>query len=278
MKLPNNKGDIPMKDLFVITGAAGGMGRAAAFRFKEKGDLLLLDVSKNSLESFRDELGDGTEILPFDITKSEDIEKAAKIVSEHGSFKGLLHFAGVSESMSSASKIIEINLVGTKKLLDAFYPLAANGSVVVNISSMAAFLSPSSPEIIAELKKILEPGFSEKIAAMGKGNTTAAYGWSKLGVMNLTVDEAARWGEKGARIVSVAPGAILTPMVENEMKNNCDSINRLIAATPLKRIGLPEDIVNLCEFLCSEKASFITGTNILIDGGVTQIFKKSLSN
>lgn len=265
-----------MNDLYIVTGATGGMGKDAAIRFKEKGDVLLLDISAAALEALKNELGKGADYIPFDITKDEDIAAVAKYVEQRGTFKGLLHFAGVSESMSSAEKILEINLVGTKKLIDALYPYASEGSVVVNTASMTAFLTPASPEVVAELRNILEPGFAAKIAAMGGGNTNAAYGWSKLGMVNLTVDEAGRWGAKGARIVSIAPGAILTPMVEEEMKTNGDAINRMVGATPLKRIGLPEDITNLCEFLCSDKASFITGTNILIDGGVTEIFKKYL--
>ena len=82
------------------------------------------------------------------------------------------------------------------------------------------------------------------------------------------------WSKKHSRILSITPGGITTPMVELEMKKNSDAINQLIAVTPMKRMGLPSDIVNLVDFLISDKASFITGIDILIDGGATEVFKK----
>lgn len=107
-------------------------------------------------------------------------------------------------------------------------------------------------------------------------STSQAYGWSKYGLLELSKQEGTRWGQKAARIISISPGAIRTPLVAKEMEKNADSINQVIALTPMGRIGEPRDITNLVSFLVSDLASFITGVDIIIDGGVTEVLKKIL--
>jgi len=263
-----------MKDLYIITGATGGMGEDATRRFKEYGDVLLLDLSEEKLNKLAEELGEGARAMSFDITKKEDIEKVIEVIKEYGSFKALLHFAGVSENMGDPAMVLNINLVGTINLLNALYDYAKEGTVIVNTASMTAHMTPIAPEIEALLPDVLnEESFNKVVEACG-GISALSYGWSKIGVMNLSKNDAAKWGEKGARIVSISPGAILTPMVQHEIDNgNAKTIEILIAATPAKRIGYPSDITNMCEYLCSDKASFITGIDILVDGGSTQAMK-----
>jgi len=264
-----------MRDLYIITGAAGGMGADAARSFHECGDLLLLDVSEKALKDLTDELGTGVDYLTFDITKEEDIQKLAQYVSQRGGFKGLLHFAGVSENFPNHRKILDINLTGTIRLLDALYEYAGPGSVVVNASSMTAHLAPQTEEILAAFADLRTGAYENVILDFANDNGSIIYGLTKLAVKMFTEKEAARWGKKGARIVSISPGAIKTPMVAYEMEHgNGETIKGLIAMTPVQRIGLPEDITALCRFLCSDSASFITGTDILIDGGATEVFRQ----
>ncbi len=98
-----------------------------------------------------------------------------------------------------------------------------------------------------------------------------AYGWSKLGIINLTKQYTTKWGNKNARIISISPGVIETPMVQTERSKNSELINNLVNLSPVKRVGLPEDITNLVEFLISDKATFITGSDFIIDGGLTTV-------
>lgn len=260
-----------MKDLYIITGATGGMGYEAAEYFSKKGRLLLLDLSLESLNQVKDKLKGDIDILKFDITKEEDINNLVSYIKEVGGFKYLLHFAGVSESMGKSDLIYKINLIGSSILLNAVYDYIKPGGVVLNVSSMTAHMTKASNEVIELLRKPLDKDFLINILKHTE-NTTLAYGWSKIGIIELTKIEAPKWGEKEARIVSISPGAILTPMVKKEMEKNSEAINQLINLTPMKRIGMPADIINLVDFLISDKASFITGTDILIDGGVTEVW------
>lgn len=261
-----------MKELFIITGATGGMGYEAAKAFCSRGKLLLLDISLEALEKVKEELGTDIDILQFDITNKDNISAVVEYLKLQDGFNYLLHFAGVSESIGNSELIYKINLIGTKLLLDALYDYIRPNGVIINTSSMTGHMTPVSREVLEVLRKPFRVNFLEKIIPLTT-SPSVAYGWSKCGVMELTKAEGAKWGQKGARIISISPGAIMTPMVEMEMKKNKDAITQLVSVTPMSRIGLPKDITNLVDFLISDKASFITGTDILIDGGATEVFK-----
>lgn len=261
-----------MNDLYIITGATGGMGLHATRHFENKGKLLLLDVSLDRLKDVRKELKGHVDILKFDITNDDDIKNLVSYVSKEGGFKYLLHFAGVSESMGDSKLIYKINLLGTINLLDNLYEYVKPGGVIINTSSITAHLTPTTKKALELLNDPRKENFLEEILKH-TDNENIAYGWSKKGVLELTKKEGSKWGMKQARILSISPGAILTPMVEKEMEKNKAEIEQVVNATPMKRIGKPDDITNLVEFLISDKASFITGEDILIDGGVTEVFK-----
>lgn len=261
-----------MKDLYIITGATGGMGYEASKHFITKGKVLLLDLDENLLNKVKKELGDDALALKFDITNESDLNNLIKVVKENGGFKYLFHFAGVSESMGNSELIYKINLIGSVKLLNKLYDYIKPGGVVINTSSITAHQTPFSNDVGEILSNPDDSDFLNKILPLTK-TTTEAYGWSKKALLNFTEKEVSKWGLKDARILSISPGAIKTPMVEKEMEKNKDQIEQLINLTPVKRIGLPSDIVNLVDFLASSKASFITGVDIIIDGGVVSTFK-----
>ena len=262
-----------MKDVYIITGATGGMGIDTAKKFKEKGQLILCDLDEEKLNALKEELGD-VSVLKCDITKDEDINKLKVLASTMGPLKGVIHYAGVAGEFGDADKVMEINLIGTAKLMEALYDLLAEGSVFINTSSMAAYMAPTIPEMTPLLSNPLEDGFLDKIKMFTNGSPDAAYSFSKQGVILITKNNAGKFGAKKARLISVSPGTIETPMLERQIEVNGDAINGLIGAAPVGRVGYPEDITNLVEFLCSDKASFITGMDILIDGGVTSVFSQ----
>src|SRR5690554_308605 len=247
-----------MRELYVITGATGGMGYEAAKYFITKGDVLLLDLDLNKLKEVKNELGNNASYLKFDITNNDDINNVKEFVKEKGGFKYLLHFAGVSESMGNSELIYKINIIGSINLLNALYDYVKPGGVVLNTSSITAYQTPYTNEVLEVLNNASNDDFLNKILPLT--NTTGeAYGWSKRALLNYTEQSVSKWGLKDARILSISPGAIKTTMVEKEMEKNKEAIEQLISFTPAKRIGLPSDITNLVEFLISDKASFITG-------------------
>lgn len=261
-----------MKDLILITGATGGMGYEAAIKFGKTSNVLLLDINEGKLKEVKDQIGSKSSYLKFDITNNDDIENLKAFIVKAGGFKHLLHFAGVSESMGNSELIYKINLVGTKVLMDMLYDHILPGGVIVNTSSITAHTTPLIEGVSELLVDPLSNSFLPSILKL-TSTTGQAYGWSKHGVMKLVKLEASKWGAKEARIVSISPGAIKTPMVEKEMEKNAEAINQVINITPVRRIGETKDITNLVEFLISDKASFITGTDVLIDGGVTEVLK-----
>ena len=261
-----------MKDLFLITGATGGMGYEAAKHFITKGEVLLLDINEDLLIKVKNELGDNASYLKFDITNQNDIDAVVNFVKKKKGFKYLLHFAGVSESMGNSELIYKINIVGSINLLNQLYDYILPNGAVINTSSITAHQTPFSNEVGEILANPSDPDFLNKILPLTE-TTSQAYGWSKRALLNFNEASVSKFGLKQARIISISPGAIKTPMVEKEMEKNKDAILGLINITPVKRIGLPSDIVNLVEFLISDHASFITGIDIIIDGGVTSALK-----
>ncbi len=259
-----------MKDLYIITGATGGMGSHISKYFSNKGHLLLLDVSFDKLTKLKQELNGNIDVMEFDITSNDDIDKVVQFVKSYGGFKYLLNFAGVSESMGDSSLIYRINLIGQKNLLDALYAHVTSGGVVINTASIAAHTTPTVEGVNSLLEDLESKTLLNDLLKLTENNSQA-YGWSKLGIINLTKQYTKKWGDKNARIISVSPGVIETPMVQTERGKNAEMINNLVSLSPAKRVGLPEDITSLVEFLISDRATFITGSDIIIDGGLTTI-------
>lgn len=259
-----------MNKVYVITGGTGGMGKAAAKVLGTQGALLLADVSEERLASTAEELKaegiETVEYLTVDITKREQVQALANKTKEMGELAGIIHTAGLSPTMADWKKIIEVNAVGTGLILDEFIKLAVPGTVAICISSMSAHLAPVTPEVAEMLKNPLANDFMEKMEVATQGTPAGAYTVSKNGVIHLVKDQAWFWGEKGARIVSISPGTINTAMGRQEATQS-QQMAFMLANTPLRREGEAEEIASVINFLVSDAASYITGTDILVDGG-----------
>lgn len=262
----------------IITGGAGGIGTACAEVLKEN-KLVITDYSNQDVDKAIEKLklkGYDAVGIACDITKKCDVEKLMDFSLKQGDFGGLIHTAGVSGSGQSIKKVFDIDLVGTDIIIDAFYKVATKDSVLVLFSSiMGHTIPPNSEYDVALLNPQDENSFST-VAKFVNDDADVMYNFTKRGVLLLLKENAFRIGRKGARIVSVSPGVIMTPMGLKAAEEFPERINKMKELTPLGRNGAPEDIAEVVKFLISEKANFITGSDILIDGGIlTSILKEN---
>jgi NAD(P)-dependent dehydrogenase (short-subunit alcohol dehydrogenase family) len=173
--------------------------------------------------------------------------------------------------MAPGRTIFEVNLVGMARLLARVEPIVRDGSVAVCFSSVAGHGVPPVPEILAVLDDPLSEQFFERLVAAGiDPDDGLAYPLSKLGVLRMVRRLAPAWGARGARILSLSPGTTDTPMARAEIAAH-PIMEDMIKDRPLGRIGQPEEIAAVVGFLTSEGASFMTGSDVLVDGGMACI-------
>lgn len=251
----------------IVTGAAGGMGAAAVARLAGSGrPLILCDLDADRLapivEALR-ESGCEAECLAADIA---DPDFPRRLLAALGNREVgiLIHSAGLSPSMAGAARILSVNFDATVRLVDAVRPRMARGGCAVLISSSSAHMvrSEENDRIVAEAVACRS---SAALASDGL-RPEMAYPLSKRAVIRLVATEAAAFGARGARIVSISPGLIDTPMSRAELDTS-EQMKGLLARTPLQRLGLADEIASVAVFLCSEGASYVTGCDIRVDGG-----------
>lgn len=264
-------------ELVVITGAAGGMGRACARRMGSRYSLLLLDIKPDTLKSTAHELRDeGFEVETYcaDLTDPGAISAFVGKARSLGPLKALIHTAGISPTMGNAERIMAVNWTSTYNLTEAFLPLTRPGSSAVLIASMAGHVAKLPENVESLLDNPNTADFWSKISAYA-ASPEASYGISKRAVIRYCERVVGDWAERGARIVSISPGSIDTPMGRLELENQPLMVE-MLHKTPLKRLGTADDIAAATEFLCSEAASYITGTDLRIDGGITPFWNRQL--
>jgi NAD(P)-dependent dehydrogenase (short-subunit alcohol dehydrogenase family) len=272
----------------LITGAAGGMGRAAARLMGAQDDLVLTDVSAAALDAFAGDLRiDGYNVSAHAGDMSDDSLVAALVrdVSAGGKPFAVVHTAGLSPSLADWKAIMQVNLVATEKLMRALEPALVPGTALVLIASSAGYMMPAVPEVDAVLADPLSPGFMEHIEGiinhMGGANSQGgmggiSYTLSKRAVHTMVQARGVAWGPLGVRITSISPGMIATPMGKSEIANTTGA-QALLDATPVGRVGTAMDIALAAQFLCSDAASFISGTDLLVDGGGTAGMKLAMA-
>jgi NAD(P)-dependent dehydrogenase (short-subunit alcohol dehydrogenase family) len=226
----------------VVVGGASGIGAAVARILP--GDTIVADRTG----------GD----IACDLT---DISSLVALASAVDRLDALVVTAGVSPAMADARTIFDVDLAGMARVLHAFDGLISAGSVVVCVASMAGHLGDWSPEMIQALDDPLttpERNLTDDAAT--------AYMLAKRGVIRLVRRSAQGWGERGARIVSVSPGVVDTPMGKLELDGSAGA-TEAVTASALGRPAQAEEVASVIAFLCSDAAGYITGTDLLVDGG-----------
>jgi NAD(P)-dependent dehydrogenase (short-subunit alcohol dehydrogenase family) len=250
----------------IVTGALGGMGSPAAKRLAAQGwPLLLCDLDSGRLEKAAETLrtaGAQVETLAGDVADAAFPARLTSALADR-SVGALIHTAGLSPTMADAARIFEVNYGATRRLVDAVRLKIAEGGCAVLISSCSAYMMKSA-EIDEAIGKLLA-GDSAAVENMIK-TPQQAYPISKRAVIALVAREAAAFGKRKARIVSIAPGLIDTGMGRAEMLAS-EQTKVMLDRTPLGRLGLGDEIASVAVFLCSSDASYITGCDIKVDGG-----------
>lgn len=267
-----------MSTVGIVTGGGRGMGYACAQRVAGLVDtLLLVDRDAATADAARDVLaaenpGVTVESVVLDITDTQGLAHLADRIGELGELRAVAHAAGISPSMGDWRDIFTVDLIGTALLAQALRPLAVPGTATVCFASMAPLLDPTPPDpaALAILDDPLDPQFLDRLrGVLGPvvEKPGVAYGWAKRGVHRFVEQEAVRLGPSGARICSVSPGMIDTPQGRQEAAEQ-PSIAALIERTPLGRTGIADEVADVVAFALSDRASFLNGTDLLVDGGV----------
>lgn len=263
-----------MKKVCVVTGGGSGIGFAAAKEVAAKGYyVILVGRNKKKLENAVQELqsmGYEAEAFGCDVSDREACFTLAKHAAECGEVKAVLHIAGMSPHMGSAEKIMQANAMGTVNINDAFFEVIAEGGCVIDTSSTSAYMAPSfiMPKRLYPLSRVNRKLFLEKMMKRvnlfpKKTREGVAYSISKHFTIWYAKQDAARFAEKKARVLSITPGNFETPLGTLEQ----EEASTYLKFAAVKRNGRPEEIAPLYVALLDERMGYLTGTDILCDGG-----------
>jgi NAD(P)-dependent dehydrogenase (short-subunit alcohol dehydrogenase family) len=254
------------------------MGQAIARRLGAGKTVLLADYNEETLASVAESLsadGHHVEIRHVDVASPESVRALAQHAAALGAVKQVAHTAGLSPSQASAEAILAVDLLGTALVLDEFGEVVASGGAGVVIASMAGHMFPP---LTAEQERALAhnpPGELLQLDLIsGITDPNFAYPIAKQANHIRVRAASAHWGRRGARINSISPGIISTPMGQQELASPVgEGMRGMIAMSATGRLGTPDDIASASAFLLSPDASFITGTDLLVDGGVIAAIK-----
>ncbi|RZD83729.1 SDR family oxidoreductase [Streptomyces albidoflavus] len=261
------------RNVVVVIGV-GGMGEAIARRQGPGNRLLLADFDEATLAAVAERLrGQGHEVVTqaVDVSSASSVTALAEAAVGLGPVTQVVHTAGLSPVQASPAAVLRVDLLGTALVVEEFGHVVAPGGAGVVIASMAGHMlrTPLSAEQESALAhtpagELLRLPFADP-EALGQG----AYGLAKYGNRLRVQAASAAWGARGARINSVSPGVIATPMGQQELDGASGRTMRaMVAASGTGRLGTPEDIAEAAAFLLGPGASFITGNDLLVDGGV----------
>jgi NAD(P)-dependent dehydrogenase (short-subunit alcohol dehydrogenase family) len=270
-----------MGHVSVITGGAGGMGLATAKIVGRDHTVVLCDVRQDRLEDAAaalTDLGMDPRVVNCDVTDRHAVDRLLETASGFGTIASVIHTAGVSPSMGKAEFVMKTNAIGTLNVNESFFARAGEGSAIVNVASMAAHMLPEEMIPTARFPVALQDqaAFMEEMASVcnvvpEEVRSGIAYAVSKSFVRWYSTSQAERFNGRRLRIVSVSPGSIDTEMGRLEEQAGAGA---MVADAAVPRWGKPEEMAELLAFCASARAGYLTGTDILNDGGVIASMKE----
>lgn len=268
-----------MKELIVVVGA-GFIGQAIARRVGTGKHLLLANLTEQASADAAETLANaGFEVsaMAVDISSRSSVQSLVDKAASLGAITGLVHAAGVSPSQAPIETILKVDLYGTALLLELFGNVMERGGSGVVISSQSGHrlpaLTPEQDRLLATTPtedllqlEMLQPGQVT--------DTLHAYQLSKRGNSLRVMAEAVRWGQRGARINTISPGIIITPLARDELNGPRGAgYRRMIETCAVGRAGTPDEVGNVAALLMGPDGGFITGSDFLMDGGVTAAYR-----
>jgi meso-butanediol dehydrogenase / (S,S)-butanediol dehydrogenase / diacetyl reductase len=253
----------------------GGMGRAIGRRLGADAKLLIADVSQEPLDdTVRKLVADGFDATAqqTDVTSPESVAALATAAVALGPVTRIIHTAGVSPAQASIEAILAVDVLGPAFVLEEFAAHVQPGGAAVVIASNAGHmfrpaLSPEDEWTLGTLPA-RDLAASPLLNASRYHDRATAYQFAKLATQLRVRASALVWGERGARVNSVSPGVVATPMGHAELVGrDHELVQQLIASSPAGRLGTGEEVAAAVEFLLSASASFVTGADLLVDGG-----------
>lgn len=261
------------KMVSVLVGA-GSIGQAIIRRVSAGKHVVLADYSMDNAQRAAwtlEDAGFECSTIRCDLASKEDILTLVDFATSKGDVVNLVNAAGVSPSQAPVEEILRVDLYGTSVLLEEFGRVIAEGGSGVIISSQSGHRLPALPQDQNEalattpVDRLLDLPFLKAI-----NDTLKAYQYSKRCNVLRVMMEATRWGKRGATVNSISPGIIITPLANDELHGpRKGGYLRMIQGMPARRAGTPDEVGDLAEFLMSSRGRFISGADLLIDGGCT---------
>jgi NAD(P)-dependent dehydrogenase (short-subunit alcohol dehydrogenase family) len=266
------------EEVIVVIGA-GSIGQAIARRVGTGKRILLADLRPENGEAASKVLSEagfdvGTAVV--DVSSRTSVHALAEMAARLGKVTGLIHAAGVSPTQASPSTILKVDLYGTALVLEEFGNVIERGGSGVVIASQSGHRLPS---LTAEQDKALATTPTEELLSLSMlqpdqvKDSLHAYQLSKRGNSLRVMAEAVRWGKRGARINTISPGIIITPLAKDELSGpRGDGYRKMIERCAVGRAGTPDEVGTVGALLMGRDGAFITGSDILMDGGVTAAY------
>lgn len=266
-------------NVLVVIGV-GGIGMAIARREGVGKIVLLADINENILAQAAQSLKDTgyvVETQQIDVSSHSSVEALAAKAAALGNVLQLVNTAGLSPNMASVEKLLEVDLLGAVYVLEAFGKVMAEGGSGIHISSMAGHMIPA---LGAETDKALALTPANELLKLpvlqptNVPNTTYAYCLSKRANHLRVQAESLTWAQRGARVNSISPGIILTALAKHELDSPIgDGYRAMIEHSATKRVGTVDEVATLAHYLLGPDSGFVTGSDILMDGGVIAAMK-----
>ncbi|MBF0570959.1 MAG: SDR family oxidoreductase [Candidatus Omnitrophica bacterium] len=267
-----------MTKVIVVIGA-GSIGQAITRRVSAGKRVVLADLRQDNADTAAKTLSDAgfsVSTAKVDVSSRASVQALVKTAASHGEIFGVIHAAGVSPSQASPETILKVDLYGTALVLEEFGNVIAQGGSCVVISSQSGHRLP--PLSVEQNRALATTPVDEllKLPILQPDQVTdplRAYQISKRANSLRVMAEAVRWGKRGARVNSISPGIIITPLANDELNGPRGAgYRRMIEVSAAGRAGTSDEVGNVAALLMGPDGAFITGSDFLMDGGVTAAY------